>query len=297
MAEFTFFCSRCGKSIQCDTGYCGAEINCPACQQIITVPQPLASSVPQPTLKYQRKSLVIPIAITASVIIVVLVGLFLYMHSHSGGLAASWSWNGSSRESLHGSKGVGHGQVNYADGMGGRVLELSGDGYLTIPGSDDLNIGKANGMTIECWIKLKGFNQGPVIEWSAANVSSTGDGVQMWASDRLFANLLDTSHTPHPFQCEPGILKTNVFQLVAVTYDKASGEAKLYIDGKEVASKDFGEMTPQTAYPKISIGRRISQPIGLGSNFNGLIGELRLYRRALSESEIMAAYNAGKTRE
>jgi outer membrane lipoprotein-sorting protein len=55
MAEFKFSCPQCGQHIQCDTGYAGAQINCPSCQQSIIVPQaprfaaaPSAPSIPPP---------------------------------------------------------------------------------------------------------------------------------------------------------------------------------------------------------------------------------------------------------
>jgi outer membrane lipoprotein-sorting protein len=55
MAEFKFSCPQCGQHIQCDTGYAGAQINCPSCQQSIVVPQaprsaaaPPAAPVPPP---------------------------------------------------------------------------------------------------------------------------------------------------------------------------------------------------------------------------------------------------------
>ena len=55
MAEFKFSCPQCGQHIQCDTGYAGAQINCPVCQQAIVVPQaprsaaaPLAMPAPPP---------------------------------------------------------------------------------------------------------------------------------------------------------------------------------------------------------------------------------------------------------
>jgi len=38
MADFKFSCPQCGQHIQCDPGYAGAQINCPACQQPIVVP-------------------------------------------------------------------------------------------------------------------------------------------------------------------------------------------------------------------------------------------------------------------
>jgi len=55
MAEFKFSCPQCGQHIQCDSGYSGAQINCPTCQQAIVVPQaprfaaaPTAPPIPPP---------------------------------------------------------------------------------------------------------------------------------------------------------------------------------------------------------------------------------------------------------
>ena len=54
MAEFKFSCPQCGQHIQCDTGYCGTQINCPSCQKAILVPPapqsaaaPAASAAPR----------------------------------------------------------------------------------------------------------------------------------------------------------------------------------------------------------------------------------------------------------
>lgn len=50
MPEFKFSCPQCGQRIQCDTAYVGAQINCPACQQAITVPQASGAAAPPPVL-------------------------------------------------------------------------------------------------------------------------------------------------------------------------------------------------------------------------------------------------------
>lgn len=55
MAEFKFFCPRCGKQIQCDTSYCGTQINCPACQQPIVVPR-LAPPAALPSARAKSKA-------------------------------------------------------------------------------------------------------------------------------------------------------------------------------------------------------------------------------------------------
>ncbi len=50
MAEFKFSCPQCGQHIQCDTGYAGAQINCPSCQQSIVVPQAPHSAAAPPAM-------------------------------------------------------------------------------------------------------------------------------------------------------------------------------------------------------------------------------------------------------
>jgi outer membrane lipoprotein-sorting protein len=50
MAEFKFSCPQCGQHIQCDTGYVGAQINCPSCQQSIVVPQAPHSAAAPPAM-------------------------------------------------------------------------------------------------------------------------------------------------------------------------------------------------------------------------------------------------------
>ena len=49
MSEYKFSCPSCGQRILCDTGHSGMQINCPSCQQAITVPPaPDAAAAPPP---------------------------------------------------------------------------------------------------------------------------------------------------------------------------------------------------------------------------------------------------------
>lgn len=52
MAEFTFPCPSCHKSVQCDDAWSGQQINCPICQALFTVPKNAPASdnplVPKP---------------------------------------------------------------------------------------------------------------------------------------------------------------------------------------------------------------------------------------------------------
>ena len=55
MAEFKFLCPQCAQKIQCDTGYAGSQINCPACQRPFVVPQPAQSPIAPARRKIQFK--------------------------------------------------------------------------------------------------------------------------------------------------------------------------------------------------------------------------------------------------
>ena len=90
----------------------------------------------------------------------------------------------------------------------------------------------------------------------------------------------------HGLESEPGLVSAGRFQHVALTYDKSTGMAVLYLNGVQVASENLGSFTPQTTYP-LNIGRRTGQPIGLNNTFCS-IDELRLFNRALSAPEIQA---------
>ena len=75
-----FPCPRCGRQVQCDTGYAGTQINCPACHQAIVVPRlPQVAAAPSAPFKSKAWRNVL---ITCGVVIVlaglIIGGLFVY---------------------------------------------------------------------------------------------------------------------------------------------------------------------------------------------------------------------------
>jgi hypothetical protein len=209
------------------------------------------------------------------------------------GLVAWWRAENNADDSVNTNNGAPVGGVTYTSGEVGQAFSFdninTSTSYIPLPASTSLDIGSGNGMTIECWIKPDAAvlpGGAPIIEWDSA----TTDGVQLWVG--LYAAIKDTFGNANLLQAPAGLLNTNTFQHVAVTYDKSSGNAFLYYNGGIVASANFGNITPQTTYP-VNIGRRTGQPVANGSNYGGLIDELSLYNRALSSNEIIAIYNAG----
>jgi hypothetical protein len=82
---------------------------------------------------------------------------------------------------------------------------------------------------------------------------------------------------------------------VALTYNKASGLAAIYVNGGVVLQTNLGSFTPQTSFTNLLLGARtyygsVSSP---PDKFAGQMDEMSLYNRALSSNEIAAIYLAG----
>jgi hypothetical protein len=128
------------------------------------------------------------------------------------------------------------------------------------------------------------------MEWN----SGSGFGAHFWigtgGAGALYANFIDTGATYHTLYSATGLVKTNVFQHVAVTYDKASGVGTIYLNGAVVAQQTFGSFNLQTSYA-FYLGYR---PQGAFC-FAGTMDEPSLYNRALSSSEVQSIYLAASS--
>jgi len=107
----------------------------------------------------------------------------------------------------------------------------------------------------------------------------------------LYANIVSSDTSWHQLSSPGGVVATNVFQHVALTYDKASGVATIYCNGQIVGQQNIGSITPLTT-ENLYLGQRPA-PITEQSGFVGLMDEPAIYNRALSSNEIAAIYLAG----
>ena len=209
------------------------------------------------------------------------------------GLTAWWPGEGSAVDVVGGgNNGVPVGALSYTNGeVGGAFVFDGSTSYIPLAASPSLNIGTGSGITIECWIKpASAAVNGPLVEWDYG----TTDGVQLWVQPQLqlYANVEDTTHMGHTLISPNGLLQTNSWQHVALTYDKSSGVAVLYWNGTVVVSTNFGSFTPQTSFP-LNIGRRVGVLIAQNYTYGGGMDELSLYNRALNPSEVQGIYAAG----
>ncbi len=209
------------------------------------------------------------------------------------GMVAWWRAEGNANDSIGNNNGFPVGNLGYTNGEVGQAFVFDGStSYIPLPASASLNVGTNGGFTIECWIKPN-YSEGaamPITEWD----SSSTAGLTFWAESghKIYLAIIDTQGNNHAIASTNDLLNTNSWQHVALTYDKASGNAAIYYNGTITTNLNLGSFTPQTVYP-MNIGRRTATITGQGSTFHGLMDELSLYNRALSSNEIAAIYNSG----
>lgn len=210
------------------------------------------------------------------------------------GMVGWWPAENNGNDIVGGHNATPIGGVLYSPAEVAQGFSLNGaSSYLSVASSPDLDVGIRGGFTIEAWIKPSGSGcNGPIAEWDSSSV----DGPHLWCQSglQLFANVYGFAGGGRVFYTPPGALNSTSFQHVAVTFDKGSGDAVLYINGIAVVSTNFPGITPQTSYPayQVNIGRRSGTSIGTFT-YSGQIDELGIYNRALSQCEILAIYNAG----
>ncbi|HEY1663123.1 MAG TPA: LamG-like jellyroll fold domain-containing protein [Verrucomicrobiae bacterium] len=211
------------------------------------------------------------------------------------GLVGWWKGDGNAWDSSsNGNNGVVNGNLSYGSGEVGQCFLMDGStAFVHIPASSNMNVGTGGGFSIEGWIDPADVSvEHPMVEWN----NGQGYGSHFWISVRgvgnIYANLVDTAGAFHQIVSANGLVQSNVFQHVALTYNKTSGLATLYLNGVMVTQQNLGNFTPQTSYD-LYLGYRPTPDIE--NYWVGGIDEMSLYNRALSQSEIQAIYNAGSS--
>jgi hypothetical protein len=217
-------------------------------------------------------------------------------------LVSWWRAETNANDSVSGNNGIAQ-YITYNAGEVGQAFVFNGSSTsIRVPASSTLNVGLGGGLTTEVWINPLDFSFQSICEWNQNGSYNSGfSGGQIGAhlelneynaDGSLWGNLIDTSGNAHVINTAGGVITTNVWQHVAMTYDKSSGVAVLYRNGVAAAMANLGTFTPQTS-SDFFMGRRPAGPFA-GLYFNGKMDEVSLYNRALSASEILAIYyNAG----
>ena len=322
MAEFKFFCPCCGQAVQCDTGYCGSQINCPACQQAITVPpigspiapqpsQPAAPSAVRPPTIGIRKSSLIVSGVVALLLVAAGAALVLFpqLRGRSAGLVAAWTANGSTKDVVSGRQAVLMNGASFSEksfrldntaGIHSNKYSnvfpppaFDGGEYVQVPHSDAWAFGKKD-FTIELWAN---FNSVPVhdIGHPQGGVFISNDEGPYNANKWLFAlgggvlnfHINDPKHGPVFLVKAPFRPELQEWYHFAIT--RRQNVFTIYVNGKAMGSERSSREIPDSNAP-LNIGE------AEGYYFDGSLEGIGLYQRALSAAEIRNIFDAGENK-
>jgi len=208
------------------------------------------------------------------------------------GLVAWWPLEGNAADLKGDNDGTLAGSPVFGGARVGQGMNFDGGNDLVrIPAASELNVGAGGGLTVEGWINPANLSHlRPLVEWNSGAI-----GAHFWtgiqSTGDLSANLVDSSGVSHPIRTSAGLLSTGVWQHVALTYDKASGQAAIYHNGTMATQANLGTFTPLTT-GDLYFGNRPSGPFS-GIFWAGGMDEISLYGRALAATEIAAIHQAG----
>ena len=211
------------------------------------------------------------------------------------GIVSWWAGEGNALDGAGTNNGVLESGLGFAPGeVGQAFLFNTTNEDVKIPASQSLDVGAGNGFTLEAWVNCSNVvSLNPIFEWNLAD-GTTQWGVHFYIGaggpGSLYANVVNNEGGWETLSSAQGIVASNVFQHVALTYDETTGTATIYRNGTNVARSYLGSFTPQTSY-SLYLGRRPGPDANL--TFAGLIDEPSIYNRALSSNEITAIYLAG----
>ncbi|HEX8096965.1 MAG TPA: LamG-like jellyroll fold domain-containing protein, partial [Pyrinomonadaceae bacterium] len=218
------------------------------------------------------------------------------------GVVAWYPFDGNGYDVQGGNHATLTGGPAFAAGKVGQALQFDGaDDSAKAPSSPGLNVGAGGGMTVALWINPAETNSRPLVEWNSGVISGCEFcpiGTHFWiaqsnngAPGMLFANLIKVEGGNQVIQSDPGIITPNTYQHVALTYDKASGVARLYRNGVVVAEQsNLGSFTPQTSFD-LYFGFRPAGS-GINSRYKGAMDEAQIFNRALPQADIQTIFNA-----
>ncbi len=194
---------------------------------------------------------------------------------------------GSNNGTLQNNAGFTKGQVRQAFN-----LNDNNSAHMSVPNSASLNVGTGD-FTMEAWVKSNAAKDIATIMDTRTYVGSTIVGYHWYLSYAGFAGLQIGGQGGSVFSSESNIFipDGNFHHLAVVVSRNSKTSSKFFVDGLVVNTFDITSFkgNPDNSANFLLGGHSFDS----WRTFNGLIDEFSLYNRALSDSEILAIFQAG----
>jgi RHS repeat-associated protein len=200
------------------------------------------------------------------------------------GLAAWLPGNGTTEDVLSGNEGLLASGTSYVEGKVAGAFQFDGtNDFLQLPATTDSDLSaSAAGFTLEWWMKPSSTQNGYVLGWANGvrleKYNSTSGGIRAYLAGPTTGLLTNGLWSASSLN----------WTHVAVTYDRASGVGRIYINGVPGNSVSVGTNLLSTTGDFY-----LGQVPGSTGHYNGLLDEVSLYRRPLNAQEVYEVYASG----
>lgn len=174
--------------------------------------------------------------------------------------------------------------VYLAPGPGGNIdgsheFRGTANSYIEFPNGGGLDV--SNSMTMLCWVFPNG-RDGPLFNYRA----SGSWGVHLWIVNRfqLFVRFTKRDYSFTNALLHTALKPEEGWKFVGASYDQASGDAKLLVDGVEVQSLNIGANIQLATQDSVRMGVKG----GDARYFRGRIAQMQIYNTVLTSEQIMA---------
>ena len=209
------------------------------------------------------------------------------------GLVSWWKGEGNDNDVMGLNNGTPVNGSYFASGKVGQAfLFESANNLVRIPNSPSLN--PTGSFSIEGWIfPTDDYQRGAIIgKW--------GDikgwfGQESWylglvPGGALEFSLADSAHQHDisfvGFISPYNVITLNAWNHVSGVFDKSTGTRRLYVNGVQIAEKDSSYMNIFYGTADVSIGAHLRAPDTTEYQFHGMIDEISIYNKALTDAEI-----------
>jgi hypothetical protein len=181
-----------------------------------------------------------------------------------------------------------NGGASYVTGKVGQAFSLNGtSAYISAPDNSTL---RPSSLTLEAWVWFTSIPSTGVIVSKTVG-SGANDSYLLWYQGGALHGVVGNTSGPGTIVDYTWTPSLNTWYHVAFTYD-ASGQAEtLYVNGAIAGTATTPTTIGYDPNPLL-IGAEIESSV-TQYFFPGLIDELTLYSRALSQSEVQTVYGAG----
>ena len=210
------------------------------------------------------------------------------------GMVSWWPGDDHPNDIIDGNHATLEGDTTYAPGMVGQAFSFDGSGDLVlVPASANLNI--VGDVTVDFWAKRAVFGLGFMVTKGAGGIGGvdvpTAFEIRFNSDDRL-RGLFERADGSFELVTGPPVTDTDFHHYA---YVRSGSTHELFIDGVSVASETFTGSPGDTSGIPLVIGayRSDTDPTGFQSYFGGIIDEVEIFNRALTDAEIKDIYDAG----